>query len=109
MSADSTCTPPRTPHREGGAGRQPAAPRTGAGARSHTVAVPPRSGPAAGLMVVEAPMGEGKTEAALLAAEVLAARTGAGGCSSPFPPRPRCRVRRVRAWLDALSTDGAQS
>lgn len=60
-----------------------------------------------GLLVIEAPMGEGKTEAALLAAEELAAREGLGGLFVALPTQATTNAMfdRVVAWLDT-QTDG---
>jgi CRISPR-associated endonuclease/helicase Cas3 len=60
--------------------------------------------PESGILVVEAPMGVGKTEAALVAAEVLAANSGAGGCFIALPTQATtdAMFARVSRWLRAL-------
>jgi CRISPR-associated endonuclease/helicase Cas3 len=63
--------------------------------------------PEPGLLVVEAPMGEGKTKAALMAAEILAARFGADGVFVGMPTQATSdpMFGQVRAWVEAVDGD----
>lgn len=60
-----------------------------------------------GLLIVEAPMGEGKTKAAFVAAEVLAARFGADGVFVGMPTQATCdpMFTQVRDWLRGIDPE----
>jgi CRISPR-associated endonuclease/helicase Cas3 len=62
---------------------------------------------APGLLVVEAPMGEGKTKAALMAAEILAAKFGADGVFVGMPTQSTSdpMFGQVRTWAAAIDGD----
>lgn len=57
-----------------------------------------------GLLIIEAPMGNGKTEASLLCAEVMAAKSGAGGVAYLLPTMAtsNAMLSRVEEWLKTV-------
>lgn len=63
--------------------------------------------PAPGLILVEAPMGEGKTKGMLAAAEVLAARFGADGLFVGMPTQATCdpMFENVRDWVREITPE----
>lgn len=63
------------------------------------------------LMVIEAPMGEGKTEAALAAAEILGTQFCCGGVCVALPTMATTDAMfgRARRWLDHLVARGSSS
>ena len=62
-----------------------------------------------GLLIIEDSMGAGKTEAALLAAEILAARAGCAGVLFALPTQATTDaiMQRVVKWIDNLANSGA--
>lgn len=65
----------------------------------------------AGLLIIEAPMGNGKTEAALMCSEIMAPKTGAGGIAYLLPTMATSNAmfKRVKDWLECVPDSRGRS